>query len=378
MSITGQAYEYFKNETRGEVIHKIQNYSIQANELLTEWSALELAEREQAQITKSVVKLSNLSNNIKNKDKRGMYQDALKPIYGSGGTGERFYNAHRNQFQNLELERQALATKSYLLLNQIGEYITGEQIQYSITLQSPTTGKNITFNMGIQDFLSSAVSFTSKRMDLHGDSTLFKNFESAGIVGEEWNNTDELYNQELFDSFAAIFDYANAISTNGGQSPKQYNKGQILEGYFYYMQTLIGEFNVLSALNGAAATNHLGAGDYSVLVNTLDAISIMSAQTNSRGFWTGGDIGNVQIKGTRASVASYSTLKRQLAKFSVLTNQMNFEKLKGTTEQAASSINAFGNQAIRQIVSGLFEGFMATGVSIEDLNAFSNFNEAAG
>lgn len=337
----GEATEYYKNETQSQIIAKLQAYKSKAQALYDE------IDTKEKQYQKEQEKQITLFNQMQK------YTDA------SSLARQQLLAARE------ELGLTAAYLEGYKFLNEIGHYFNG-QWQYSLTISSQ--GEMLTFNMSEEQFLKLGEAHLGGFKIMTGKTSILQQMKDSQITAIKWDgsNQDERYNQQIYDNYMNIVNYAKGV-TEHAKNPvaiANYNKGQILEGYFAYGEThnnIASHLAELSAQVDLAKEHHLG-NRYRALHNALQEIANeLHAQTNARGFWTGGDTrGQGQIKGEGASIFSYSTIKNQLLKFTQITEQLNFTELEQAINNAKPEIKAALQRNVDNIINMVMAQFNAT------------------
>ena len=215
-------------------------------------------------------------------------------------------SSYTNMLKNRRVAKKlilnkAILTDGYILLNEIGETIRGEEIKYSITAsktgaalsKGQATGGVYTWTVPLSEFIN-LLNFTSQRITLKDSSTIYKILETQ-IQKSEKNLIYEKWSDEKLQSFAI---FSEQVRTN----PKwpQWNKvneGNLLEAFLRF----IGE--------GHTPQIH-GDKNYWYSIGSAMKRTMMAPDK----FFVGGDINDIQIKGLNASVTNLNTLIQNLEK----------------------------------------------------------------
>ena len=219
-----------------------------------------------------------------------------------------------------------LITKMYRFLNEVGETLRGETIHYEVTL---TQGKGKertiqTFTLNLEQFLSITAK-TSTRLTLRHTSSALKELQNQQILGRQWSQEE----------IKELDKYRTNVKRNKGGHWKNINKGNVLEGFRR------------KQIKGMSTT-----------------MSIAETMSGTQGFWQGGDIDLLQIKGDRASVTNFKTCVNQIEKLFNTLSALNTETatpLSEKTQQLTPAIDVnideFSSETVGQIVSGLQKQF---------------------
>lgn len=298
----GETFEYFKEQTSLQIFNQLKIYQNQAWVILSEITAkeklYEIQQQQQINLFNSMEKFTNESSLIR---------------------------------QNLLLVRAEMGItdayiKGYRLLNEIGHFFNGEW-QYSITLFGQ---ENVTFQMDIDDFLQAGEAHLSG-FRLSSKTTILEKMKTAQVTKINWNDKQGRYNLDFYNNYKSVIGYARGILIKGGENPPNYNLGQQLEGYMAFGEVMarLKKLSSISRIVDSAKVEKLGAARFNELhQGALDIFIQLQKQTNSRGFWSGGDTkGEGQVKGEGASIFQYSTIINQLEKFIQITGRFNFSKL---------------------------------------------------
>lgn len=167
-----------------------------------------------------------------------------------------------------------LIKEMYIFLNEVGETLRGQEIKYEVTL---TTGKGkdktiSTFTLTLEQFLNIS-QLSSTRLNLKKTQTALNILRQQNIEEIKWTS----------EQIKALDNYRKNIKRNRQGQWKRINKGNILEGYRRKQET------------GMSTTQ-----------------SMEATMGNIAGFWQGGDINLLQIKGNNASITNFATCVRQI------------------------------------------------------------------
>lgn len=272
--------------------------------------------------------------------------------------------------------------KGYELLNEIGRWFNNrEGWKYSVTLFG---NENVTFHLTQDQFLNISEAHLSgfKLMNKTSILTQLKDIEDERRVNwiNDKNNTSTHYNKALFDSYRSSIKHVYSVLTNGGAEKggySDYNEGQILEGYMAYTEkeqkTHLMVLSQLAGIDDLSVKAHLGSHNFNMMKSLYDQLK---KQTNSRGFWTGGDTQiEGQVKGEGASVFKYETITNQLDKFVHIMNQIKFDKLQQAVQQQVQprARSALSNKvkAILNEVMGQFNATQTNAISLNEISSLS-------
>ena len=203
------------------------------------------------------------------------------------------------QEQKQDIETQDLITKMYRFLNEVGETLRGEIIRYEVTLSSGK-GKHQTlqtFNLSLDQFLSITAQ-TSTRITLRHTTSVLRILEAQQVVGKQWTEKE----LEAFER------YKKNVKRNQQGKWKKINKGNLLEGF---RRQQIKQMSTTG--------------------------SIMETMSGTQGFWQGGDIDLLQIKGDRASVTNFKTCVHQIQILFDTLNKLNPEVLQNLQNKLDAS-----------------------------------------
>ena len=129
----------------------------------------------------------------------------------------------------------------------------------------------------------------------------------------------------------------------------------------------------LSNIDDLSTNAHLGSYNFNMMKSLYDQLK---EQTNSRGFWTGGDTAiEGQVKGEGAGVFKYETITNQLDKFVNIINQINFSKLEKAVEQIKPKARSSLANKTKQILDEVMGQFNATTTNIGNLYHISQLSQ---
>lgn len=344
----GETFQYFKNQTLIELQNKLQNYSLQARLLYQEITTKETFYE---QIYAKQQQLYNQLNTSRNRPwEQGSFE--LQQV-------ESQLIEARN---NLQLNK--LYLDGYRLLNEIGEYFH-QTWDYSVTLFGETS---YTFQMGMEDFLSISHA-TVEGFRLNNKASILEAMKTTQIKNViQWDTKESRkqgYNTQMFKNYNYAIDRAKSILSRGKASTINrftFNAGERLEGYLAYIEKgqIYRKKLQLEQIHDIAyrkAIKHLGNENFNILRDqVINLLTELNEQTNTRGFWSGGDTaGHGQIKGENASVFSFSTIRNQLLRISVLFNNINFDKLlekrKDVKNLAIQNLDKKTQEIINEVIS---------------------------
>ena len=262
------------------------------------------------------------------------------------------------------LQLNVLYEQGYRLLNEIGHYFNGSW-GYIVTMTEG--GQLVSFTLTEDQFISSL-----KEIHLSGfkiissKSTILERMKELNIQEDYWNDSEK---QKAYEDYTKIIEYAK-----DKMNIAKYNKGQQLEGFFAYMDQHKDFGNLLSSIS--ARIDALDSGTLQdrrkgkLNRDIWKVIKQISEQTNSRGFWTGGDTAKEgQIKGEGASIFKYSTIINQLDQFVKMTqdigNKLNFSQLQEKLNAAKPRAKRALEKKIDTLINNVLAGFNATTISKE-------------
>ena len=233
-------------------------------------------------------------------EKQGQIEKSLINVFSQGVKQSPLKQAMKDlsrfkQSHHREIQSKDLILEGYELLNSLGEQIRGSQILYSITVTSDnekigaSTSSNQkvwTIQVPFNEFKNLITSSGRRKMVLKENSAIVKMLEAKNSplkeMIEEW--TPEKINNFM------IFNNQIVKNKNWTQWHK-INQGNVLEAYLRF-------------LNQGDKVQYPGNSEYfsrlgSTVRNTMATPAI---------FYKGGDVNNIQIKGSDASIVSLSTL----------------------------------------------------------------------
>lgn len=344
----GEALQYFKDQTSIEVIQRLNAYKAMAQDIL---SNIEAKERFYELTLGSTI--SKFTAMQKYTGQSSAIRQSLLDARETAGLNQDYLNGYR-------------------LLNEIGHAFNGDW-GYSLTIDSG--GGKITFHMNEEQFLTLGEAHLGGFKLITAKSSILQKMADAQIEGIKWNNEDQRYNLQAYKNYTNAIEYAKGIITHAKDSTPiaNYNKGQILEGYFAFLDKRSKYTNVINYLQavadqvGIAPSEHLGYG-YGKLKQNLQRIAAdLRAQTNTRGFWSGGDTASEgQVKGEGASMFQFSTIRNQLSKFIQISDNLHFERLEEAMAQARPRAKQALEKKLQEALSEVMSQFNATTVSIAD------------
>lgn len=353
----GDTFQYFKDLTQTEIIEKLLLYKAQAQTLLSNIQTQEDKYNEEM-----ATKIFEFST--------------MKKMTEQSGA------AHKQLLQaRARLQLEQLYTQGYKLLNEIGHAFNGDW-QYSITISY--YGEMITFHLTEEQFLQTGEWHLGSFRLIDTKSTLLETMRKMQIEGKKWDNKDDIYNQQMYENYRNSINYAKGIvnqaKDNISVEIAQYNTGQILEGYFGFLEKhdrMQNRFNVLQSIAervALAQQEALHGYRYGKLSSDLQRLANdLKAQTNSRGFWSGGDTEKEgQIKGEGASIFDFSTIRNQLQKFINITDKLNFTQLEVALNKAKPSVKRALEKKIKESLDEVMAQFNATVISQSSSNKLSD------
>ena len=370
--------KYFKEGTEEIFLSKLSQWIPLIQGYIAEWDNID---QQDARLEQEIQKY--VGNNFKSdlaKERaltavrRKIGRQAAYVMKGSDLSGAYQMQQLIQQRVTLNVMRNQLVKKSYAILMTISEFITGEVVTYSITLFDG--GEGYTFHLTMAQLFKYGLTFQGQQAVLK--SNILQKLlaeEGRGIASNQiikWDQNLSQNNSKYNLASWEDFNYGLGIAVQGqadidynfgkaNLGDTTYNQGQILEAYMSYAQDT-NRLAELSNLVALAKSQHMQASPFESLV------SILKEVTNSRPFWTGGDIGNIQVKGKGASLVSYDTLKNQLKQFANLTTKaLNSEIINNYVEQGRSKIDAAGRKKVQSILNNVMAGFMMLDASDFDV-----------
>ena len=244
------------------------------------------------------------------------------------------------------LMNQSLMTEGYVLLNQIGESLRGEEILYSVTITKTGkalssgmsgTGGVYTWKVPLSEFLK-MINFTSRRMTLKSSSSLYKMLQQKINKGEVVPGEYEEWTEQKLQSYS--------LFTGQIRSYKQWskvNEGNILEAFLRYTKDY--------GTPMFSKSNDYWRGVYNSMFNTMKSPDK---------FFVGGDIDNEQIKGLNASVTNLNSLILNIEKlWNILKANPNTQNIISNyyKKSAKSSINKEIEKSQDEVVNNLLKFF---------------------
>lgn len=244
------------------------------------------------------------------------------------------------------LMNQSLMTEGYVLLNQIGESLRGEEILYSVTITKTGkalssgmsgTGGVYTWKVPLSEFLK-MINFTSRRMTLKSSSSLYKMLQQKINKGEVVPGEYEEWTEQKLQSYS--------LFTGQIRSYKQWskvNEGNILEAFLRYTKDY--------GTPMFSKSNDYWRGVYNSMFNTMKSPDK---------FFVGGDIDNEQIKGLNASVTNLNSLILNIEKlWNILKVNPNTQNIISNyyKKSAKSSINKEIEKSQDEVVDNLLKFF---------------------
>lgn len=259
--------------------------------------------------------------------------------------------------------------ESYKLINEIGESLTGEKIDYSITL--PNNGTKISFEMSLEQFCKNAITISyGSGINLKtGKSFVTSLLKNKDITSYDWNqNKNKFYSAVNWQKFL----YAIRIAIKGKANDIQFNnEGTKLESYFHWVDSGESEY---------AKVRHLYGGAFNHMVKNLQ--KAIKEGHNNDPYWTKGDIKmknkQMQIKGEGASVTSTASLKAQLLRFVMITNYLNFDHLINRIDQTKGKVTSEVKDIMEKHLEILTNQFLRTNttwITINDLKELMTIND---
>lgn len=367
MAVSDEVIQEFENQMKNgqsiTILSELKQCQNEAEQLLQQWSIYEYNTKAQNKIDKGIINelvySKKRDNKIKEFQKEILHEIMKKKL----------------EIKKNEITRDKLLKDSYILLNRIGELFTGEPIEYSITIISSVTGERVTFTMGIEEFLTYAVSFQNTRISMHQDSLEERlekaNLKDSNITKFDWTN--EKNNSMYNNYYLNLYYYGVAIITQGGSSIigldlENGNEGNNLEAYLHFAINK-DNFSIIEQ----AKLVHLGKDNFNTLRENLQSARDQAYSKQKGGatpFWGGGDIGNIQVKFFGADVASIETLKNQLLRFVTMSRIIDFSKLENKIKSTApQALNKVGNEVFQDILRNFGTIFQGKNLSLESFNS---------
>ena len=363
----GEISQYFKDQSQQDILVSLQQYQQQA-----------------IQIRQTIQQaIDDYNNTIINNQP----VNTLLNVFDSMNKFTAESNLLRTQL--LKARISANLNKAYIdgyrFLNDVGKYFSGQSWDYSITLFGR---KNITFHMTLDEFLQFGEFHLKSGFRLMtSKKSILEQASKMGIQGKEWSNdanNETRYNTALFAAYRGAIQYARKVLRQSNK--RAYNEGQILEGYFAFSENVknLSLLSRIAKITDMAKISHLGKSKYMDLRDVYSKFTeqrkqiyeSLRTQTNTRGFWTGGDTEEEgQVKGIGAGIFSEDTIINQLDKFINITNTLNFDKLNSTIASYAGE----GKQAlldrIQQSLDSIKFSFGATRIGVSALEQLKQSND---
>lgn len=268
----------------------------------------------------------------------------------------------------------------YHVLTEFGSYIrqSGE-VQYSVTATGGSgmstykiTWTDMPFeqfanliNFNVGQHIASANSTKHiggqaviEGLRLKGVAKLFKSgLDDTGALGQliasgnvgsikSWNQTEiQLYN--------AFVKRAKNLKTDGKKKWYRANEGNFLEAFTRFLE----------ATNGNIPIN--SKGKLSTIASDQIRKAMQETMSNPGAFYTGGDIGNLQLKGNSATIAQSSTIEEMINSVQQLLSTIISLAYSSTTSQGppsgiSSDINAAIEKNIKDTIEQLIVQFFHT------------------
>ena len=259
---------------------------------------------------------------------------------------------------------QKLITEGYMLMNQIGEMVRGDEILYSVTI--PQSGGYVTWTGNIKEFIGEwdgehyqggLVSFSSSRMVLKKQNTLrnqlihsSKKVQKGSSQGWKKEKVDAFGITVLADKLSVGFKNNNSILNKWSKL----NQGNLLEAFSRIYDKHMSNEN----------PNAILAQIESGYLDELLEEAMEETLRNNDPFWTGGDIGEYQLKGAGASVTNLSQLIYQLNKTrtmisAILTKKTISSNSKKTNVQVTAEVEKIITKEIDKLIEDLLKYFGA-------------------
>lgn len=347
----GETFQYFEEQTKADVLQRLSQLRAEGAGILSEISVTE-----------------KLYNQAYQKQQYAFWQ-MKKRTAESSLARQQLIQAQYN-FGMVQAY-----IKGYKFLNKVGHYFNGEW-GYSVNL--PDGGRMITFHLSEEEFLELGEVHLSDggSFRLASTSSILQKMKDSQIKGTYWDEVkdDERYNQTNYNNYVNAIDYAKKIASNAREpvAIANYNRGQVLEGYFAYAEQNTNISSMLEDLSNRvnlARGHHLGNRYRQLHKDLQELANDLKEQTNSRGFWSGGDTEEEgQIKGEGASIFQFSTIKRQLSQFLQITNNLNFTGLKNAlNNQVKPEARKSLENKVQKILEETMGAFNATNLSLSTL-----------
>lgn len=285
--------------------------------------------------------------------------------------------------KNFSLEQDYL--EGYKLLNEIGHAFNGEW-NYTVVVKD-AGGQMISFTLTEEQFLPLINMDHLGRATLVSDNTVLQKMANAQITGQKWDGTSSnpLLNQNIYNTYSDVINYAKGIMING-KATADYNSGQILEAYLAFnerqkeFQTLVNNMSILQEITSQAEDEHLG-DNFQLLVTMINNIRTQMRGTaghGAQGFWAGPDTpGFGQVKGSGASIFTYTSIERQLNKFLQLTKTLDFTNLEVALSKESPNLHNNLKLALDRQWQKIKQGFNLTtlkGQSVDILGSIEDLS----
>lgn len=240
------------------------------------------------------------------------------------------------QEQKYDLAIDRLVKEMYYFLNQVSDTLRGEAVQYEVTL-STGRGKNkqmTTFFLNLEEFLN-ITSKSKSRLTLKKTKTILNSLNKNNTIKKRDWTSEEIFAFQRF-----IF---NAKRIESGRW-KKVNRGNMLEAFYRYQQ-------------------YRSQGMHRGVTN----LALLETMRGTQGFWQGGDVGNIQIKGNSASVVTIFTCVNQLNELYKVLSLLEFNeqsqilnKIKESSSSLDSTINEYASQTTDELLLHLIKQFNIT------------------
>lgn len=254
----------------------------------------------------------------------------------------------RKRASKKSINNEQILTEGYVLLNQIGEIIRGEEIFYSVTLSktgaaissgASGTGGVYTWKISLKEFLG-MLNFSSTRITLKSSTTLYKMME-AQINDDDKSIEYERWTEQKIEQYTLFY---NQVRNNPNLKEwHNVNEGNMLEAFLRF-------------LDDRDSFSHSGSSNHWKSIGSAMKRTMMAPDP----FFIGGDLRDIQIKGLNASVTNINTLIQNLER--VLTilrkSQSGYDVIKKYYKKNASEqINEEGIKTQEEIIKELTEFF---------------------
>lgn len=258
------------------------------------------------------------------------------------------------------IEGKRLLQEGYVLLNQIGEQIRGEEVTYSVTITAEgealsSAAKVYTITTNLEEFLNMQ-NATSRRLIMKDPTTLYNQYintnnKNSKIKIEEWT-PEKIQNFQIFNS------QIRKIQSGKKVRWKHINEGQALEAF---LRAEVAGISIIAEPKG----NRAYWGSLAHIMKTT--------MGKPDPFYQGGDIGNEQIKGLHASITNINTLIATLNRtlFAIRRGQQGIDttiKNKMQNEVTAGAENT-AKTIEEQVIKNLQDIFVSKTIRINVVNA---------